>query len=226
MKNLLIAVSTLILVASPVTSKAGVSIDFDLRTFVDPSPWNGTVLFIAHGADNVFNSGSGWSNGTTSFLLGDDWLMGGYAITSGTAQDRMTNVNIPTGSGSYSVTQFTALYFKGLSSSSLNYSTGSLLSGFTFGSGGGATTYSFGSWRSSNPEYFGQEPDGSSIGFVIPSNSSTTALNSYTAAAGGVDAPANFNLSGSVSIVPEPSTGALMMIGAIGLVALRRLRKV
>ena len=30
----------------------------------------------------------------------------------------------------------------------------------------------------------------------------------------------------SVNLVPEPSTGALMMIGALGLVALRRLRKV
>ena len=29
-----------------------------------------------------------------------------------------------------------------------------------------------------------------------------------------------------ISLVPEPSTGALMMIGAVGLVALRRLRKV
>ena len=28
------------------------------------------------------------------------------------------------------------------------------------------------------------------------------------------------------TVVPEPSTGALMMIGAVGLVALRRLRKV
>lgn len=32
--------------------------------------------------------------------------------------------------------------------------------------------------------------------------------------------------SSSVTLVPEPSTGALMMIGAVGLVALRRLRKV
>lgn len=31
--------------------------------------------------------------------------------------------------------------------------------------------------------------------------------------------------TGSVSLVPEPSTGALMMIGAVGLVAMRRMRK-
>lgn len=34
------------------------------------------------------------------------------------------------------------------------------------------------------------------------------------------------DLGASVTMVPEPSTGALMMIGAAGLVALRRLRKV
>lgn len=39
----------------------------------------------------------------------------------------------------------------------------------------------------------------------------------------GDDNGANVNM---VAIVPEPSTGALMMIGAVGLVALRRLRKV
>lgn len=39
----------------------------------------------------------------------------------------------------------------------------------------------------------------------------------------GTDNGANVNL---VAIVPEPSTGALMMIGAVGLVALRRFRKV
>ena len=32
--------------------------------------------------------------------------------------------------------------------------------------------------------------------------------------------------SEQISLIPEPSTGALMMIGAVGLVALRRLRKV
>ena len=39
----------------------------------------------------------------------------------------------------------------------------------------------------------------------------------------GVDNGANVNM---VDVVPEPSTGALMMIGAVGLVAMRRLRKV
>lgn len=39
----------------------------------------------------------------------------------------------------------------------------------------------------------------------------------------GTDNGNNVNM---VSIVPEPSTGALMMLGTVGLVALRRLRKV
>lgn len=36
----------------------------------------------------------------------------------------------------------------------------------------------------------------------------------------------NGNSLTMVAIVPEPSTGALMMLGTVGLVALRRLRKV
>ena len=214
--------------ALPIKTEAGVSIDFDLRTFTSGgTAYSGSLLFIAHGADNNFNSGSGWLNGTSSFILGDDWLMGGFAInSSGIAQGRLTNVNIPTGSGSYSTTQFTVLYVKDITSSFLDYTTGGLMSGYTFGTGGGATSYNYGTWRTNTPENFGQEPDGTAIGYVIPANSSTTALNSYTSAAGGVDAPATFSIPSSFSIVPEPSTGALMMIGAVGLVALRRLRKV
>jgi hypothetical protein len=41
----------------------------------------------------------------------------------------------------------------------------------------------------------------------------------------GNSTPVNVTFS-ELSVVPEPSTGALMMIGAAGLVALRRLRKV
>lgn len=41
-----------------------------------------------------------------------------------------------------------------------------------------------------------------------------------------VGTEAGLNSFRDISMVPEPSTGALMMIGAVGLVALRRLRKV
>jgi hypothetical protein len=51
-------------------------------------------------------------------------------------------------------------------------------------------------------------------------NSSTTAL------VGSIDNSTTGPTARTITLVPEPSTGALMMIGAAGLVALRRLRKV
>ena len=52
-------------------------------------------------------------------------------------------------------------------------------------------------------------------------------LNSFTTAlVGSIDNSTSGPTARTVSLVPEPSTGALMMIGAAGLLALRRLRKV
>lgn len=46
----------------------------------------------------------------------------------------------------------------------------------------------------------------------------------YTSSAGVISTgPSTYD---TIAVVPEPSTGALMMIGAVGLVAMRRLRKV
>jgi hypothetical protein len=51
-------------------------------------------------------------------------------------------------------------------------------------------------------------------------------LASYTDYASGSDLISSVAAPVTLEVVPEPSTGALMMIGAVGLVALRRLRKV
>jgi hypothetical protein len=53
--------------------------------------------------------------------------------------------------------------------------------------------------------------------YLSLSSGTTATVGSFTFNSGGVS---------TISTVPEPSTGALMMIGAAGLVALRRLRKV
>jgi len=52
-----------------------------------------------------------------------------------------------------------------------------------------------------------------------------SAVGNWNLVSSGNLAPVNATFTG-LSAVPEPSTGALMMIGAAGLVALRRLRKV
>jgi len=51
-------------------------------------------------------------------------------------------------------------------------------------------------------------------------------LASYTDYSSGSDLISTVKISETYSVVPEPSTGALMMFGACGLVALRRFRKV
>ena len=51
----------------------------------------------------------------------------------------------------------------------------------------------------------------------------TVLVGTYTAIAGGWGTGAN--KYDTIAVVPEPSTGALLMLGAVGLVAMRRLRK-
>lgn len=51
-------------------------------------------------------------------------------------------------------------------------------------------------------------------------------LATYTDYSSGSDLISSVKISETYTVVPEPSTGALMIIGAAGLVALRRLRKV
>mgnify|MGYP006278110445 CR=1 FL=1 len=69
----------------------------------------------------------------------------------------------------------------------------------------------------------------SSQNFLSPADNGTKVLNLKVAALSSSDVLVGNLVSsanGIVSTVPEPSTGALMIIGAVGLVALRRLRKV
>lgn len=51
-------------------------------------------------------------------------------------------------------------------------------------------------------------------------------LATYTDYSSGSDLISSVKVAETYTVVPEPSTGALIMIGAVGLVALRRLRKV
>ena len=57
-------------------------------------------------------------------------------------------------------------------------------------------------------------------------NASELLLANYTDYSSGSDLISSVAAPVTLEVVPEPSTGALMMIGAVGLVALRRLRKV
>lgn len=76
-----------------------------------------------------------------------------------------------------------------------------------------------------NPMWLAVAPSAGEINII----EAATIYTQVVASSGGASiiASSEFDPEGAnISLVPEPSTGALMMIGAAGLVALRRLRKV
>jgi len=221
-KILKIAIAAYLFAGISTSSKAGVTLNYDLQTFTAGlNNLTGTLLLVSHGGNNLFNSNGGWSNGTSSFLLGDDTLFAAVGISNGVASGALNNILAPAGSA-YGTTQFTGLFIGGLTSSEINYSTGQLTGGLTFAATG--TSYSWGSYRSDSIEAYGGDATGK-IAWIIPADGNTVDFWAASATAGG-DISANLNAGSTLTVIPEPSTGALMMIGAAGLVALRRLRKV
>jgi len=215
------------LALTSLSAKASITINFDIGEITSGGSLvsSGTFLFISHGTNNVLNSGN-WTSGS-SFLQGDDLLMGAFSISNGTATSALPGYVSPAGYGS---TQFTGFFINGLTASDVDYSTGTLLNSKEFGNSG--TSYNFGSYRTGLIEGFFNGPSGN-MAWVIPPVGSALSLWAYTntdlGGSGlytGAEITANLATSASFNIVPEPSTGALLMIGAAGLVALRRLRKV
>lgn len=85
------------------------------------------------------------------------------------------------------------------------------------GTGANASTY--------NPVWLAVAPAAVDVNVI----EAATVYTQIYAATSGASLVANTTIDPegvNISLVPEPSTGALMMIGAAGLVALRRLRKV
>jgi hypothetical protein len=223
MKKFLKIVATVLMIGSfSSSSKAGVTLNYDLQTFTAGlNNLTGTLLLISHGVDNLFNSNGGWSNGTKSFLLGDDALIAAVGISDGVASGALNNILAPAGSA-YGTTRFTGLFVGGLTSSQINYSNAQLSGALTFAATG--TSYNWGSYRSDSIEAYGGDATGK-IAWIIPADGNTVDFWAASASAGG-DIVAALNTTSTLTVIPEPSTASLMMIGAVGLVALRRLRKV
>ena len=83
----------------------------------------------------------------------------------------------------------------------------------------GANAYAY------NPMWLAVAPSASDLNVI----EAATIYSQIAASSPGASIIANTSIDpegANISLVPEPSTGALMMIGAAGLVALRRLRKV
>jgi hypothetical protein len=207
-------------------AKASVTINYEVGEITDGGNLvlSGTLFFISHGVNNLFDSNV-FTSGTSSFLGNDDKLFAAVSIVDGAAYGALSDILVPTGTIN-TTTKFTGLFVAGLTSSDVDYSTGSLLSSKTFGTSG--TSYNWGSYRTDNIEAFGGTTDGN-IAWVFPAEGSANGLFAYANTGEtyiGATYTANLATSSSFQIIPEPSTGALMLIGAAGLVALRRLRKV
>jgi len=204
-------------------SKAAISLTYEIAEITSGGilVGSGTVLFVSHGTDNSLNSNA-WSSGN-SFVLGDDSFFAAVAISNGVAAGFLSNLDLPARSNANS-THFSAIFIAGLTSSDVDYSTGSLLGGKTFGVTG--TTYNFGTYRNTSPEAYGASATGK-IGYVFPSDGTYDLFtSSNTGDYTGASFTANLATSSSFNVVPEPSTASLMLLGSAGLVALRRLRKV
>ena len=225
-KILSIGCALAIILALPSESSASITINYEVAEISSGGNLilSGTLFFISHGADNVLQS-SGWDTGS-SFIKGDDRFFWAAEIANGVAAGAIPSVNMPTGTVA-NTTKFTGIFVAGLTSTDVDYGTGSLLGGKTFTLSGG-TSYQFGGYRTDSIEDFGGDPTGN-MAWVFPSDGALLQLSAYSNTGStytGGAITANLATSSSFNVVPEPSTGALMMIGAVGLVALRRLRKV
>jgi len=222
--KLTIVVGLMLALGFSQNTKASITLNYDLSIFtynINNTVVSGTLLLISHGSSNVFESGSGWAAGTTSFLRGNDTLLAAVAISDGIASGALNNIVAPAGS-TYGSTQFTGLFINGLTSSNIDYSTGGLLGGLQFASSGG-TSYWYGSYRSDNVEGYGNGPVGK-INWTIPADGST---NDFWAAGAGAngDYVADLDAGSQLSLVPEPSSATLLALGSIALFASRTIRK-
>jgi hypothetical protein len=221
--KLTIVVSLMLVLGFAQNTRASITLNYDLSIFTYDinNTLSGTLLLISHGSSNVFESGSGWAAGSTTFLRGNDTLLAAVAITAGTASGALNNIVAPAGS-IYGTTQFTGLFINGLTSSNIDYSTGSLLGGLQFASSGG-TSYWYGSYRSNNVESYGNGPVGK-VDWTIPADGSTNDFWAASAVQGG-DYVADLNAGSQLSLVPEPSSAALLALGSVALFASRTSRK-
>jgi hypothetical protein len=224
---------------------ASISIILNLG-LVNGGNWtSGAVWLVSIPSAGTFSTP--FTNGGTSMAGTGNTYIGGLKITSsnnssGGAQGSIAvPFTINYGTGITAGSKLAAVYVSTSGSnvdSWFNLSTGSLNSGYSFSTTGSGTLLSFGSYAGgATPETVGGALD-PTMGWVLPADSGASSVN---LSAWTVDEPyivsndltldvplasGTLDTTGSVGVVPEPSTGALMMIGAAGLVALRRLRKV
>lgn len=182
---------------------------------------SGTLAFISFGADGVFNSTpSGLALNSTSLISGDDIWLYARDILGNNVQGNWQEQYSPAAVGQ----KFTALFIDSISSSQLNYSTGAFLGGLKIGTGAGTSSFQFGTYRTDSVETLGGNiPDPAN--WVLPSNVGATAsfvAYSNTGDYTGPDITANLSTSSSFSVIPEPSTGVLLLLSSLLALSIQR----
>ena len=219
------------------SSHASISLVLNIGTVTGWS--SGAVWIVSSGSDGVFSNP--FVDGSSSLAGTGDTYIAGAVIDN-------SNNNVGGATGSIAM-PFTVIYGTGIANGNkikaywvstpasnlglLDLSTGVLTGGNTFTTSGGTLLNWNGYTGTSTAETAGTALD-PAMGWVLPSDSGASGLNlsvfTLNDPTGSIaDIPvANGSLdaTNTIGVVPEPSTGALMMIGAAGLVALRRLRKV
>lgn len=200
-------------VACLVSLTARASVTLNLQAFElklesgQAMPTSGIVLLVASTTDMTFSFQSDMNNNLASlsqgsFLSGDDLILFKWNLTlnntPGFLLDTTGSLDL---SGNWGANDPLQLYW--FPTLALNSPTA------------GSDTQ-FGQYRTD------QALDGSDTGWFTPADSSTIALNLFTMDRGGqsgIDGRATFHT------IPEPSTMALVGVGMLSLVALRRRRR-
>jgi len=225
------------LFVTPSFSKASVTINYEVAeiTSAGTNISSGTLFFISHGVDNIFQS-TGWANNTTSFILGDDVLFGAVPIVNGVAAGALADFALPANTTA-NTTKLTGLFVAGLTSSRVNYTTGALKAvaigsepnvQLTFNNNlslPNAISYNFGTYRNDGAEAFGGSTAGK-IGWIFPADGATVDLFSYsnTGDYTGATITAVLATSSNFVIIPEPSISSMLFLalGGFGLNTIRR----
>jgi hypothetical protein len=179
----------------------------------------GTLFFVSYGANNVLDS-INWTSGS-SFILGDDRFFAAVPIVNGVAAGALASVDLPNGT-IQNATKFGSIFVKDMTSSIVDFSTGILRNGATFGTTGG-TSYAFGSYRTDSIETFGGDPTGN-MAWIFPSDGATLQLSAYSGTGDyvGQDITASLITSSSLIVIPEPSIASLSILGMGFALGIRR----
>lgn len=229
-----------------VTSALGsvpVGIELNIGTFSSISALNNTINAYKSGVTGVGNTiAEAQADGSAKLSLlysqTVSWLQSSGNFTSFVAAADSINQTGTTASGKFLFNNSTARTVNGVSGTYAgsngnfvvtyaNYSPGlssQLWAWYATGSEIAIVTDS--TWTVPTNNASGLTIGSAALASTGSGNSAELLLATYTDYASGSDLISSIAAPVSLSVVPEPSTGALMILGAAGLVALRRLRKV